>query len=105
MPRTAVPPNGVDLTGRQAASGEVVAEWNSGDGSPLRLVHTQTSTARTGSVRVDACGHDRKWRPLWAFRYNGPQLGNPREITADVYTAETVLIGAAPQWAAHWTHR
>jgi hypothetical protein len=106
MPRTAVPPNRADLTGRAATSGEVVDSWNGVDGTSFRLVHTQSSGNRTGSVRVDATGFDgRTWRPVWAFRYDGPQLSGPRELTPDTYSADAVEVEAAPRWAHWWMSR
>lgn len=106
MPQTAVPPNRVDLTGREAASGEVVASWNGVDGTSFRLVHTQSQGARTGSVRVDATGLDgTTWRPLWAFRYTGANLSAPRELTPDVYASDAVEVEAAPRWAHWWMSR
>lgn len=101
MPRTAVPPNRGNLTGREPSSGEVVASWNGVDGTSFRLVRTQAFTGRTGSVRVDAQGHNKTWRPLWSFRYEGPQLNTSRELTPDVYASDAVEVEAAPRWA-HW---
>jgi hypothetical protein len=104
MPRTAVPPNGVDRVGRLGTSGAVITSWNGVDGTSFRLVHTQ-SCGRTGSVRVDASGFDESWRPLWAFRYDGPQLHGSRELTPDSYTSEAVEVEAAPRWAHWWMNR